>query len=160
MTALPTAATTPSWRLGAGGRRASRRGWSRLRLEAILATAAVVLAVWMVVLATTLPATTVTHGWAAAWIGLDCAEALGLACTLWAHLRASTLLIPAALFTGTLLIIDAWLDITLSWQQTGWALSVCLATLVELPLAGILWRTAVRGLRLQSQNPPAAEIDR
>jgi hypothetical protein len=55
-----------------------RQGRAGFHPRRLIASAAVVfLLAWIVVLASTLPGTTVTKGWAAAWVGLDCAEVFG-----------------------------------------------------------------------------------
>jgi hypothetical protein len=125
----------------------SRAGFHPRRLELVASAAVVFLLVWMIILASTLPGTTVTHGWAAAWVGLDCAEAFGLAMTGYALARSSRLIIPAGLMTGTLLVCDAWFDVVLTWQTSTWTISLVAAVAVELPLAGRLWWTAMQGVR-------------
>jgi hypothetical protein len=55
---------------------------------------------------------------------------------LWAPLAATV--------SGTLLLSDAWFDVTLAWGTAGEATSLLLALGVELPLASALWALVPR----------------
>lgn len=125
------------------GRAAARRA----ALLTLLVTSVAALLGWIVVLGASLPSTSVTHGWRVSWVGLDIAEAIALTISAWAAWRARHLLIPAALITGTLLLCDAWFDVVLSWNTSGWLVSVLSAAFVELPMAAVLWWVAFRLVR-------------
>jgi hypothetical protein len=99
---------------------------------------------WLFFLAGTLaPATRAVH-WPAAWTGLDSLEALGLLATGVALIRrCSWLCLPAAI-TATLLIVDAWFDITTSASGSAVTAAVAMAIFPELPTAVLCAVLAVR----------------
>jgi DNA-binding PadR family transcriptional regulator len=99
---------------------------------------------WVFILAWSLPpAIRATH-WAAAWAGLDSLEAAGLMTTGAALIgRYSWLCLPAAV-TSTLLVIDAWFDITTSAPGHAVTLAIALAVFPELPMAGLCAVLAIR----------------
>jgi hypothetical protein len=121
----------------------------RRRLVALVASAgaAVVLAAWIGVLSVTLPDRYAAHEWRIAWIGFDVALALGFAATAWTGWRTRQLVITALIVTGTLLLCDAWFDVTLSWGSNEQLSSILAAVLVEIPFAFALWFVAYRLLQ-------------
>jgi cation transport ATPase len=119
----------------------------RLLISAALAGVAA-LAVWIGVLAQTLPDHYRAGGWAITWIGFDAALLAVLAVTAWAAWRRRQVLIPSLVVLATLLICDAWFDTTLDWDTRGFAASLALALAVELPAAVIALVGARRLLRL------------
>ena len=98
---------------------------------------------WLVVLATSLPASASAPHWTVAWVGLDAMEAAGLITTGVLTLRRHPARSVAAAGTAMLLLVDAWFDVTTS---TGADLIVALlmALLAELPLAAACGTLAVR----------------
>jgi len=101
---------------------------------------AVCLIPWIVWLSTSLPSRTRAQHWNLAWVGLDVAEATMLVATGWFALRGSSWIEISGTATATMLVLDAWFDCTTA--SPGWAfvVSVLLALVVELPLAGLsLW---------------------
>jgi hypothetical protein len=92
---------------------------------------------WLFFLVHALPPATRAAGWPAAWAGLDALEALGLLTTGMALIRRCTWLCLPAAITATLLIVDAWFDITTS-------ASVAMAVFPELPAAVLCAVLAVR----------------
>ena len=100
------------------------------------------LAPWTLWLVWTLPNTHLADHWGLAWGGFDVALAGGLAVTAVLLLRRSPHAGIAAAVTATLLVCDAWFDVTTSGgMTTGVALSEAL--LIELPLAAVcLWIAA------------------
>jgi hypothetical protein len=108
----------------------------------------VVLAVWIGVLAWTLPPYYRTGGWRGAWVGFDVAELIAFGVTAWAAWRGRQILIMSLLVLATLLLADAWFDVTLDVATNGFMLSLLSALLVEIPLAVIAIMGARRLLRI------------
>jgi hypothetical protein len=142
----------------------------RRRLVTLVASggAAVVLAAWIGVLSMTLPDRYAAHEWRIAWIGFDVALALGFAATAWTGWRMRQLVITALIVTGTLLLCDAWFDVTLSWGSNEQLSSILAAVLVEIPFAFALWFVAYRLLealtdqiwRLEGAREPRPPLHR
>ena len=106
------------------------------------------LAGWIAVLILTLPGHFTSSDWRAVWVGLDIAELAAFAATGWAawHQRQVVILLMAV--TGTLLLCDAWFDLTLDYGSSGFAMSVVSAVVAELPLAFIMFAAARRLIRV------------
>lgn len=83
-------------------------------LTALLATSAAVLLPWTGYLAATLPPSISAQHWPLAWSGLDGAVAAGLAATAWLAIRRDRRVALVAVSTATLLLADAWFDVTTS----------------------------------------------
>ena len=107
-----------------------------------------VLAVWIAVLALTLPRYYRSGNWRGAWVGFDVALFCTFAVTAWAAWRGRQLLIMCLLVLATLLLADAWFDVTLDVRTSGFMVSLLSALLVEIPLAVIAIIGARRLLRL------------
>jgi hypothetical protein len=108
----------------------------------------VVLAIWIGLLALTLPPQYRAGGWRGAWVGLDVAELLAFAATGWAAWRRRQLLIVSLAVLATLLVCDAWFDVMLDAHTAGFPTSLLSALLVELPLALLAVLFARRLLRI------------
>lgn len=106
------------------------------------------LAVWIVVLALTLPTRYKAGGWRGAWVGLDVAELLALASVAWTAWRGKQMLIVCMIVTATLMCCDAWFDLTLDWGTRSFSFSLLSAIFAELPLAAMMIVGARRLLRL------------
>lgn len=106
------------------------------------------LAAWIAILILTLPGRYTAHDWPAVWVGLDIAELAGFAATAWAAWHQRQILIFLMIVTGTLLVCDAWFDVTLAYGSHGFTASLLTALLVELPLALLLFRAARRLVRV------------
>ena len=106
------------------------------------------LAAWVGVLNVSLPAEFVAHQWRVAWIGFDVALLVALGATAWAAWGRRQLLIVFALVTATLMVCDAWFDVTLSWGSSESALSIFTAVCGELPAATIMLSGACHLIRL------------
>ena len=120
----------------------------RRRFGLLLMTACcLVLAGWIGILILTLPVRFTSSDWRAVWVGLDIAELTGLAAIGWAAWRQRQVLIFFLIMTGTLLLCDAWFDLTLSYGSSGFTTSVVTALLAELPLAFLLFAGARRLVR-------------
>ncbi len=114
-------------------------GWvDRWVAPAYLGAAALLLP-WIVYLGAALPDRTTSAHWGVAWVGFDVMEAAALALTGWCALRRFAWLEGAASATATLLVVDAWFDVTTATGSER-LLAILLAVLVELPTAALsLW---------------------
>jgi hypothetical protein len=108
----------------------------------------VALAVWIGVLAVTLPRYYRAGGWRGAWVGFDVAELAAFAATAWAAWRGRQALIMCLTVLATLLLCDAWFDVTLNLRTSGFLVSLLSALVIEIPLAVIAILGARRLLRL------------
>jgi hypothetical protein len=108
----------------------------------------VVLAGWIAVLAVTLPPFYRAGDWRGAWVGFDLAELAAFTATAWAAWRGRQVLIMCLLVLATLLLCDAWFDVTLDAHTSGFLFSVLSAVLIEIPLAVAAILAARRLLRL------------
>ncbi len=113
----------------------------------LLAACALALVPWIAVLAMTLPAHTVARNWSLAWSGFDVLLALMLAATAWLRRRGDVRVGALAGASAAMLVVDAWFDTSTSakgWDSTmAWGSAVC----VELPLALVCARIALRAGR-------------
>lgn len=129
----------------------------RLRLRRrfgllFMAACCLVLAGWIGILILTLPDRFTSSDWRAVWVGLDIAELVGLAAIGWAAWRQRQVLIFFMMMTGTLLLCDAWFDLTLSYGSSGFTTSVVTAVVAEFPLAFLLFIGARRLVRATVQT--------
>jgi hypothetical protein len=109
-----------------------RRRWA----IAIAAGGALAMVPWSVVLAYTLPNRYTADHWATTWVGFDVLLALSFAATALAIARRSRVLRAAPVVSATLLVCDAWFDLTTasSSDLTGSAVTAALS----VPVAGAL----------------------
>lgn len=103
---------------------------------------------WIGYLALTLPRHAVTVHYRAAWVGFDLGLVAMLTLTAWYAWRGHRLVVPAAGATATMLLVDAWFDVVTTPGGPDLALSILLAALVELPLAGVCVWIARHGDRM------------
>ena len=126
----------------------------RLRMRfALLFTmgCCIVLAAWIAILVLTLPGHYTSDDWRTVWVGLDVAELAGFAATGWAAWHQRQALVFCMIITGTLLVCDAWFDVTLDFGSRGFTTSIVSAVLVELPLAFVMFASARRLVRVTMQ---------
>jgi hypothetical protein len=116
-------------------------------LLAAIIVCCVALAVWIGVLAATLPRYYRAGGWRGAWVGFDLAELGAFVVTGWAAWRRRQVLIICLVVLATLLCCDAWFDVVLDAQTKGFLFSLLSALLIELPLAAVAILLARRLLR-------------
>jgi hypothetical protein len=109
---------------------------------------------WLVVLATYLPATTRVYDWSTAWVGLDSLEALGLLSTGLLLIKRDARYCLTAAATATLLLVDAWFDVTTSAPGPDRMLAIAMAALVELPVCAVCAALAARGFRRPTGPAP------
>jgi DNA-binding PadR family transcriptional regulator len=99
---------------------------------------------WVLILACSLPPAIRAAHWSTAWARLDALEAAGLMTTGAALIgRCSWLCLPAAI-TSTLLVADAWFDITTSAPGHAATVAIAMAVFPELPIAGLCAVLAIR----------------
>jgi hypothetical protein len=105
----------------------------------VLIAGAVLEVLWTVYLGWRLPRHHVAYHWDVAWVGLDVAETVMLIGAAWAAWRRRAVLILFAIASATLLLLDAWFDVTTSGSK-GFVASLTLALVVEVPSAlALLW---------------------
>jgi hypothetical protein len=120
----------------------------RRRVLRQLAVCVLVLVPWTVYLGLSLPDQFEARHWRVVWVGFDVLLLLslvGAGVSVW--LRRQTV-IPLSFVAATLLVCDAWFDITLDWGTPDLWWSIASAALVELPLAALLLLRARRVLRI------------
>ena len=107
------------------------------------ALAGLALVPWTVWLTLNLPARHETDNWQTVWAGFDIGLAVALLATAVCALRRSPWLAPVAASAGTLLLVDAWFDITLEFGGRHLLSAVMEAGLLELPVAAICFWVAL-----------------
>ncbi|MGN6332794.1 MAG: hypothetical protein ACTHOD_14250 [Motilibacteraceae bacterium] len=118
---------------------------------------------WIAYLWATLPQHADAQHYRLGWTGFDVALVLGLARTgqlLW---RGRTRVELPAVMTATLLVVDAWFDVTTSPTRRDELFALATAALVELPLAALLaWIAAhaeqVRAVRTEALRRRAVAV--
>jgi cation transport ATPase len=118
----------------------------RLTLTIVTSAAAVLIA-WLVWLSATLPSQYTAHQWRAAWVGFDIALLASFAFTAWSAWRYRQAVVAALIVTATLLMCDAWFDLTMSWGTSEQRVSILTAVLGEIPLAVLFCLIAARLMR-------------
>ena len=120
----------------------------RRRAGEVLLTCVAVLVPWTIFLAVSLPDQYRAHHWRLAWAGFDGLLLIGMSLTAYLGLRRRQAVIPAAIFTATLLICDAWFDISLDLGTSDVWWSIASAVFIELPLAAFLLHRAFTLIKL------------
>lgn len=126
----------------------------------LVTACAVALVPWTVVLALTLPRSYDTQHWRLTWVGFDVLLLLMMALTAFFGWRRRQAVIGSAIVTGTLLVCDAWFDITLDLGTSGIWMSLGSAMLIELPLAFFLFSRARLLIKLTVQLVVPGEASR
>ena len=103
-----------------------------------LAACCALLVPWIITLAARLPRHYVAGHWAVVWIGYDAALLAALGWAAWSLWRRQPIAIAATIVAATLLLCDAWFDVTTSAPGSDLAVSLSTALLVEIPLAASL----------------------
>ena len=129
----------------------------RRTFATVMTLASVGLIPWIVVLGLTLPHRYVAGHWTLTWVGFDVLLLLSLAATGWCAWRRRQVVILAAFTSGTLLICDAWFDVTTASGRTDVWVAIATAVLLELPLAAVLFAVAWRLLHLTVQRLNVAQ---
>ena len=108
---------------------------------------AVVLLPWVLILAVTLPSTYEANNWNLAWIGLDLAIAVTAGLTAFLLHRHDPRAALTAVAAGTLLVADAWFDISTSGPGLDHHLALAQGLVLEVPLAISAFILASRTLK-------------
>jgi hypothetical protein len=103
----------------------------------LLALVAIALVPWTLWLTFTLPSRHVSDDYDLAWVGFDIALLAAIGSTAWMIVRGSRWLVPLAAVAGTMLVCDAWFDITTSSGMSERTQAILEAIFAELPLAAI-----------------------
>jgi hypothetical protein len=122
---------------------------------AIVTGACIGLIPWILLLAVTSPPRYVAAHWTTTWVGFDAAELAALAATAWFAWKRRQALVLAAYIAGTLIVCDAWFDVTTARAGTDELESILAALLIELPLALVLFATATALLRISVRRTVA-----
>ena len=102
---------------------------------------------WIVVLAVTLPAHIVARNWSMAWSGFDVLLAAMLGATAWLRRTGDPRVGAVAGASAAMLVVDAWFDTSTSTIGFSSAVAWCSAVFLELPLAFVCARIALRRQR-------------
>lgn len=116
----------------------------RAREARLLTLCAALLLPWIVVLGMTLPENEMARNWSTAWSGFDVLLALMLAGTAWLQRAGDPRVGALAGASAAMLVADAWLDTSTSALGADAVLAWCSAVFVELPLALVCARIALR----------------
>ena len=101
-----------------------------------------VLVPWIVWLALSLPRRHTDKNYDVTWVGFDVGLLSALACVMWFAQRRSTHVELAAAAAGTMLVVDAWFDITTASSAVARTQAIGAAVLFELPVAIVCWWVA------------------
>lgn len=99
----------------------------------------ILLVPWIIWLAVSLPSDHVDRFYDVTWVGYDVGLLIALAAVVWLAQRRSAYVEIAATVAGTMLIVDAWFDITTSTPGADRWEAIGAAVLVELPISGLCW---------------------
>jgi len=136
----------------------------RRPLLILLGVCAAALLPWIAYLLVVLPDDHASRQWRTTWVGFDLALVVSFATAAWLGWRRRREVGAVLIVTATLLVCDAWFDITLGWGYGDWWQSVLMAGAVEVPLAVLLvrrgWRIATRAPITQVSSPAPAQVDR
>jgi len=105
------------------------------RLAWVYLIVAVGLVVWTVLLALTLPKENLEHHFRLTWVGFDLILVLAIYLTAHMAFRLDSRVLFPATVVATLLVVDAWFDITTSTDAQAATEALILALVVELPAA-------------------------
>jgi hypothetical protein len=108
---------------------------------------AAVLLPWCLILAATLPSSYQAGHWKLTWIGLDCGTAIAAGLTAYLLHKRNRHAALTAMAAGTLLVADAWFDVSTAAAGFDRTLSLTEALLLELPLAVCAFVVAARELK-------------
>lgn len=105
-----------------------------------------------------LPTVAAADHWRAAWVGLDCAEAVVLLLTGWLLYAGSRAAAVTAGMACALLWMDAWFDVLTS-RGEDLHVALLLAIVVEVPLGILCLFVAVRQVRREGWTGRPADKD-
>jgi len=150
---VPAAASAGAPEIPPGVRRRARRlAWAYLIVAAGLI-------VWTVFLALSLPKENLEHHYRLTWTGFDVILVLAIYLTAHRAFRLDARVIYPATVVATLLVADAWFDITTSTTAADATQALILALFVELPAAAFSLYVAHKvGRRVRERARPAHAI--
>jgi hypothetical protein len=119
---------------------------TRSRLLTLLTAAASIEILWAIYIGLYLPPHYVANHWNVAWVGLDISQIVMLLATAWAAWQRRAILSLFATSAGTLLVIDAWFDITTA-RRGDLFQSILFAAVLEVPWAIVLFWLTRRTIR-------------
>jgi hypothetical protein len=135
---VPAAASAGARDIPPGVRQRARR------LPWVYLIVAVGLIVWTVFLALSLPKENLEHHYRLTWVGFDLILALAIYLTAHMAFRLDARVLVPATVVATLLVVDAWFDITTSTSANVATGALILALAVELPAAAFSLYVAYR----------------
>ena len=106
---------------------------------------------WTIYIGIELPRHYVANHWNVAWVGLDVAQVIMIFATAWAAWRRRAILSLFATAAGTLLLVDAWFDVTTA-RRGDLLQSVLFALVLEVPWATVLFWLTRRTIRQISHD--------
>jgi hypothetical protein len=106
---------------------------------------------WIVFLAFTIPQRSRAEHYDLAWIGFDCAMWVVLAALAFFALRRHPATGPVAAMASTMLMVDAWFDVTTAADRKQFVTALVLACIAEIPLAIICGWAAVNAERIRAR---------
>jgi hypothetical protein len=118
-----------------------------------------VLIPWTIVLMVRLPAHYTGAHYRGSWVGFDLMLLTSMLVTGVAALRGARRLPLAAAATGTLLVVDAWFDVSGSGNITDFKGALAMALLFELPTAALCWIVALRAYRAAVPVTPEPTVE-
>lgn len=115
---------------------------------------AILLVPWIVYLGAELPEKNVSRHWDVTWVGFDIVLLFALARTAWFAWRGRRQVELPAVASATLLLVDAWFDVTTSHPGWDMAQAAASAIFLEIPMALLaLWIAAhVETVTVQAQR--------
>jgi hypothetical protein len=125
---------------------------------------AVGVGLWMIYLAVELPQRNLAPHYDITWVGFDGFLVIAMGLTAWTAYKVDPRVELAANATATLLIVDAWMDITTSSTHNAFVMAVIFAIFLELPLAALsikiardVHRSLASRARAQYADPVGSE---
>jgi hypothetical protein len=104
-------------------------------VAALFVLGAVLLVPWIVYLGFELPEQNLSRHWDLTWVGFDIALLLAMARTGWLAWKGRRQMELPAIAAGTLLLVDAWFDITTAGTTRDLIQAVVSAAVLEVPMA-------------------------
>ncbi len=117
---------------------------------------ALLLVPWGVYLAISLPERAVSENYRLTWVGFDLFLVAAVARVAWLAARRDARIALGAIVVSTLLVVDAWFDVTTSAPGSARTTALLAAVLLEIPGALTSGLLAHRALHAAVALPPAA----